>query len=71
MNRNGPSVAGKTHPKYQATKIPKASSNQFVVLSSSTNIAILEEAEFQKLAEQDGEAKKISRSIYQTGEAIP
>ena len=68
---NGPFVDGKTHPKSQAAENLKASSNQFVVLSSSADIPVLEEGEFQQLAEQDGEAKKISRSIDQTGEAIP
>ena len=68
---NGPSIYGKTLPKSQAVEYPKASSNHFVALGTSANIPVLEDCEFQQLVEKDGEAKKISRSIDQTGEAIP
>ena len=55
--RNGSSIDGKTLPKTQAIENPSASSNHFVVLSSSANIPILEEGEFQQLEEQDGKVE--------------
>ena len=64
-------LMGRPFLKHRLHNIPKLFLIIFFVLSSSADILVLEEGEFQQLEEQDGEAKTISGSIDQSGEAIP
>ena len=61
-------VVGKNLPKLQVVEDPKASSNNFVVLSSP-EVPILEEGELQQFEVQDDDPEVITGSVEQAGAA--